>query len=495
MKRATLFVMALTVCMVAEVATADFTFGEPTNLVPTVNSQAIDGQSSVSADGLSLFFYSERSGGYGGRDIWIAARATTDGDWTPAENLGPPVNTSYRESAPSVSADGLMLFFDSDRGGSGDEIWMTTRQTTDDPWTTSVVLEPPVNSSAEDGSGRISPDGLALFFASRRSGGYGGGWNAWVATRATTDGNWGTPTNLGPTINLPGGAAGAIPSADGSTLHFTTLRSGSGDLWQAPIIRIVDFNGDGSVDSVDMCIMVDYWHTDEPLCDIGPMPWGDGVVDVEDLKLLAEHLFEDVDDPTLVAHWALDEDQATIAHDDGGDCDGALVGDPIWQPDGGMVGGALDFDGIDDHVSTDFVLNPADGAFSVLAWVKGGAPGQVILSQQDGVSWLMTDAADGALRTDLKRPAGSGRGALPEGPPLICSTVVTDGDWHRVVFVRDGTDRILYVDDTEAARDAAESLEAAYGGLHIGAGSASEPDTFFSGLIDDVRIYNRAIRP
>jgi predicted secreted protein/N-acetylneuraminic acid mutarotase len=59
-----------------------------------------------------------------------------------------------------------------------------------------------------------------------------------------------------------------------------------------PYPLVVDFNGDGIVDSADVCIMIDYWGTDEPLCDIGPMPWGDGIVDVEDLKVLAEHLFE-----------------------------------------------------------------------------------------------------------------------------------------------------------------------------------------------------------
>ena len=56
---------------------------------------------------------------------------------------------------------------------------------------------------------------------------------------------------------------------------------------------LVDFNVDGIVDSADMCIMVDHWGTDEPLCDIGPMPWGDGIVDVQDLIVLAEHLFEE----------------------------------------------------------------------------------------------------------------------------------------------------------------------------------------------------------
>jgi len=64
------------------------------------------------------------------------------------------------------------------------------------------------------------------------------------------------------------------------------------DLWQVPIEPIVDLNGDGIVDAADISIMVDHWGTDDPLCDIGPMPWGDGIVDVQDLIVLAEHLFE-----------------------------------------------------------------------------------------------------------------------------------------------------------------------------------------------------------
>jgi len=69
---------------------------------------------------------------------------------------------------------------------------------------------------------------------------------------------------------------------------------GGSDIYQVPIIPIVDLNGDGIVDSADMVIMVDNWGTDNSLCDIGPMPWGDGIVDVEDLIVLAEHLFEEV---------------------------------------------------------------------------------------------------------------------------------------------------------------------------------------------------------
>jgi hypothetical protein len=78
---------------------------------------------------------------------------------------------------------------------------------------------------------------------------------------------------------------------------------------------------------------------------------------------------------------------------------------------------------------------------------------------------------------------------------MICSEVITDGDWHRVGFVRDGINRILYVDDVEVACDTAANLEAGSGGLYIGAGSRLEPGTFWSGLIDDVRIYNRVVSP
>jgi hypothetical protein len=82
-------------------------------------------------------------------------------------------------------------------------------------------------------------------------------------------------------------------SADSSTLYFATdHRAGYGgyDIWQVSILPVVDFNGDGIVDGLDVCMMVDYWHTDEPLYDIAPMPFGDGIVDVKDLVLLAEHL-------------------------------------------------------------------------------------------------------------------------------------------------------------------------------------------------------------
>jgi hypothetical protein len=56
---------------------------------------------------------------------------------------------------------------------------------------------------------------------------------------------------------------------------------------------LLDLNNDGVIDALDMCIIVDHWGTDEPLCDVAPAPFGDGFVDVQDLIVLAEHLFEE----------------------------------------------------------------------------------------------------------------------------------------------------------------------------------------------------------
>jgi hypothetical protein len=196
----------------------------------------------------------------------------------------------------------------------------------------------------------------------------------------------------------------------------------------------------------------------------------------------------EVNDPTLVAHWALDETEGTTAHDSTGAHDGTCQGEPLWQPANGRIDGALAFDGIDDYVTADFVLNPADGPFSVFAWIRGGAPGQVIISQVVGVDWLLADPAEGKLMTELK---SGGRGPRP----LNSQATITDAEWHRVGFVWDGSNRILYVDDIEVAKDLQAQLLGSTGGLYVGVDRTLDTASFFSGLIDDVRIYDRAITP
>ena len=195
-------------------------------------------------------------------------------------------------------------------------------------------------------------------------------------------------------------------------------------------------------------------------------------------------------DFSLIAYWKLDETADLTAHDSVGDKHGTVNGNPVWQPAGGKIDGALQFDGDGDYVSTPFVWNPATGKFSVFAWIRGGAPGQVVLSQIGAANWLGTDSSTGKLMTNLSPPAGR---FAP--PPLACELVITDGEWHRIGLTWNGSNRILYGDDVEVARDMQASLAAATGGLYFGAGSSLAVGTFWSGLIDDVRIYNRAVTP
>ena len=150
------------------------------------------------------------------------------------------------------------------------------------------------------------------------------------------------------------------------------------------------------------------------------------------------------------------------------------------------MGGALQFDSASGPVTADPILGLGEGVFGVFAWVKGGAPGQVVISQQK-TSWLMANPVDGSLMTKLTGP----RQTLACG---YSQAVITDGQWHRIGLVWDGTSRTLCVDDNEVANDKQSGLAVSDGGFTLGAGSPG-PGTYWSGLIDDVRIYNRVVKP
>ena len=85
----------------------------------------------------------------------------------------------------------------------------------------------------------------------------------------------------------------------------------------------------------------------------------------------------------------------------------------------------------------------------------------------------------------------AGRGATI----LLSETTVTDENWHRIGFIWDGLFRTLYVDGIAVAEDTQNGLASPANGFYIGTGKAMAPGTYFFGLIDDVRIYNRAVIP
>jgi hypothetical protein len=265
-------------------------WGPPENLGPTINSAQVDCPTSLTADDLDLYFFSRRPGGLGNADLYVIKRATRNSPWGPPTNLGAPVNTSYNDGYPSVSSDGLELYFTSDRpaGYGGGDLYVSRRATTSAPWGEAVNLGPVVNSPGNEGTPALSPDGLLLVFEDRgtRPGGYGGG-DLWMARRASRSGAWEPPVNLGPMVNgpndeflpcfAPDGSALYIDRGDNSTYIYSQ--------WKAPILPIVDFNADSKVDAADLLALVLNLGTNQTLYDIGPFAWGDGKVDIEDVKV------------------------------------------------------------------------------------------------------------------------------------------------------------------------------------------------------------------
>jgi hypothetical protein len=254
------------------------------------------------------------------------------------------------------------------------------------------------------------------------------------------------------------------------------------------LAKRADLNNDWKIDFSDFAVFAQCWKTDDLRGDIGPAPRPDGTVDVQDVILLGDYWLTEMPEPGLLGHWKLDETEGETAYESVYHRNGTLHGGPTWEPAGGKVNGALEFDGVDDYVSTPFILDPAAGAFSLFAWVKGGKPGQVLVSQVGGMNWLLADATEGKLMTELK---ATGR----FGTPLLSETVITDGQWHRVGLTWDGSIRTLFVDNVEVAKGTQASPAASQGGLYIGAGKGLEPGSFWSGLIDDVRVYDRAVTP
>jgi Tol biopolymer transport system component len=157
-----------------EIARADFTFGSCKNLGPPVNTSQSDGTPCISPDGLSLYFTSNRPGGSGSHDLWVATRITKQDNWSSPADLGRKVNSSSLDYFPCISADGLSLYFYSARAGGrgGGDIWATSRLSVDEEWGYAANLGPAINNNREEVSPNISRDGLTLIFASDRAGGY-----------------------------------------------------------------------------------------------------------------------------------------------------------------------------------------------------------------------------------------------------------------------------------------------------------------------------------
>lgn len=222
---------------VSQRACRDCPWETPANLGAAVNGPGSETAPRISGDGHLLFFVSDRPGGQGSTDIYLSRRdnPTDDFGWADAINLGTDVNTALGEAGPdylqaaedgagnlyfvragiyhavvsrygatrgpavlvselgdasstpghpSVRADGREIFFQATRAGGlgGVDLWTSTRNNVNEPWSSPVNLGAPLNTAFTDFQPTVSHDGRTLLFASNRPGGRGGN-DLWISAR------------------------------------------------------------------------------------------------------------------------------------------------------------------------------------------------------------------------------------------------------------------------------------------------------------------------
>jgi len=204
----------------------------PAEEVTELNTNYMEWDPSVSADGLTLVLASTRSGGLGYLDVWVATRPSLADPFGALENVS-DVNSQNTDTDPELSADGLALYLATNRpGGTGDmDIWTATRASANQPFGEPTEVTA-TNTVDNDRDPALSVDLLTLYFASDRSGGQGG-FDIWVATRAGPSAPFGAPQLVAAASSIADDTNPAL-SADGLTLYFTSHRAGGaggGDLW------------------------------------------------------------------------------------------------------------------------------------------------------------------------------------------------------------------------------------------------------------------------
>jgi Tol biopolymer transport system component len=208
-------------------------WGAPVNMGPTVNTAANEQCPLLSANGKDLLFVSNRPGGAGGLDLWMASRGNnrSDLEWEAAVNLS-AVNSSADEFGPGWYEDRgrTVLYFNSNRaGGAGAHDLYVSTEMADGSFSAPVGVAG-LNTPAQEQFPALSRDGLEIFFSSDRPGTLGG-LDLYSATRPSTTAAWSTPMNLGPLVNSTAVEGRSAISWDGTTLIFHSTRFGSADLF------------------------------------------------------------------------------------------------------------------------------------------------------------------------------------------------------------------------------------------------------------------------
>ncbi|QHT65738.1 OmpA family protein [Rhodocytophaga rosea] len=196
------------------------TWTAPKN-IQEINTEKHDACIALSADGKQLFIYKDSKGG----DIYVSNFDAGENIWSKPQSLGDNVNTKYQEPSVSMTADGNTIYFSSNRpGGTGGlDIYMS-RKDEKGKWGEAVNISGPVNTPYDEDAPFIHPDGQTLYFSSRGHAGMGN----YDIYRSTLDagGKWSEPENLGYPINTSGDDTYFVLSADNQHGYYASAKEG-----------------------------------------------------------------------------------------------------------------------------------------------------------------------------------------------------------------------------------------------------------------------------
>jgi hypothetical protein len=203
-----------------------YCYDTPVHLDAPINTPGFEGGPSLSASGLELYFVSDRPGALGGpgdQDIYVSRRGSVNDTWGAPERVPPPVSSPFFDITPSISLDGFDLYFGSNRPGPFSppwpDLWVSHRASVNDLWGEPVNLGPGVNTSLFEGSISVSPDQRTAYFAGVTAAFV---FDIYVSTRDSTDEPFGPRVKLTVSINSEGHDFGPALTPSGHTMFFAS---------------------------------------------------------------------------------------------------------------------------------------------------------------------------------------------------------------------------------------------------------------------------------
>jgi len=205
--------------------------GSLENLGPNINGRGNEQPPTLSIDGHRLYFASVRAGGFGSFDLYVSRRHNKRDNfgWQPAENLGVGINSTATEFGPAPFEDDdtgtITLYFSSNRPGPGSYDIYASMLRPDETFGPAEIV-PELSTDSADFHPAIRKDGLEMFLDSDRPGTSGVYYDLWVSTRESTSDPWSILVNVGALVNSLYSDVRSILSFDGTELYFGSERPG-----------------------------------------------------------------------------------------------------------------------------------------------------------------------------------------------------------------------------------------------------------------------------